>query len=343
MAANGRLRCRTSGQLCEEAAAEDRRRLLFALTTLSCRSAGSTSARWCLLRARRPFAEDASVWRERCEDAQWLGPPCPLRIRVSFQNRNPVNMNRWKSEACMFSMILRKGRLDLALASKVMGTDLEARVITSTWICARWSDTPTRATARGCKESTGSLPSPLMSDSQGRRVTNPTWGLFVRSKRGTDPCLHGLRWNETKKTRFCSLGWEETKAAGVLFGGACLRSNLALISRSVSSLWVFTFRPRRTAFHSHPTARNGRSGGRDDATRVVLVPTPVRLATMTIPGPPMPAARPSLVLRAASVSDVQGGKHGIGPSSRETNLRKQLNWVQSVSLQRGDLPNSRPA
>ena len=74
-----------------------------------------------------------------------------------------------------------------------------------------------------------------------------------------------------------------------------------------------------------PTARNGRSGGLDDATRVVLVPTPVQLAAMTVPRRPVPAARPSLVLRAASVSDVQNGKNGIGPSSRETNLRKQLN------------------
>ena len=43
----------------------------------------------------------------------------------------------------------------------------------------------------------------------------------------------------------------------------------------------------------------------------------------------MPAARPSLVLRAASVSDVQGGKHGIGPSSREKQPKKtiELNHV----------------
>ena len=62
--------------LCEEGAAEDRRRLLFALTALSCLSAGSTSAlRRLLKEPGRRFAEDASVWRERCEDAQRLGPP----------------------------------------------------------------------------------------------------------------------------------------------------------------------------------------------------------------------------------------------------------------------------
>jgi len=54
--------------------------------------------------------------------------------------------------------------------------------------------------------------------------------------------------------------------------------------------------------------RNGRSGGRDDATRVVLVPTPVRLAAMTVPRRPVPAAGRSSALRAASVSYVQGGK-----------------------------------
>jgi hypothetical protein len=64
--------------LCEEGAAEDRRRLLFALTALSCLSSGSTSAlRRLLHEPGRRFAEDASVWRARCEDALRVAPPWP--------------------------------------------------------------------------------------------------------------------------------------------------------------------------------------------------------------------------------------------------------------------------
>jgi hypothetical protein len=63
---------------CEEGVAEDRRRLLFALTVLSCLSAGSTGALRRLLHdPGRRFAEDASEWRDRIKDALLVAPPWP--------------------------------------------------------------------------------------------------------------------------------------------------------------------------------------------------------------------------------------------------------------------------
>jgi hypothetical protein len=62
--------------LCEEGAAEERRRLLFGLTALSCLNAGSTSALRRLLHdPGRRFAEDVSVWRESCANALEVAPP----------------------------------------------------------------------------------------------------------------------------------------------------------------------------------------------------------------------------------------------------------------------------
>ena len=55
------------------------------------------------------------------------------------------------------------------------------------------------------------------------------------------------------------------------------------------------------------------------------VSMPASLAAMAIPLRSVPAARRNSVLRVASVSDAEGGKNGIGPSSRENNPRNQLN------------------
>jgi hypothetical protein len=71
--------------MCEDGMTEDRRRLLFALTTLSCLSAGSTGAlRRLLQEPGRRFAENASVWRTRCEDALSFAPPWPAAKLRAF-------------------------------------------------------------------------------------------------------------------------------------------------------------------------------------------------------------------------------------------------------------------
>jgi hypothetical protein len=79
-------------RLCEEGVAEDRRRLLFALTALSCLSAGSTSALRRLLHdPEKRFAEDATYWRERCEDAVSFAPPwAGAKLRAFLAELRPL-------------------------------------------------------------------------------------------------------------------------------------------------------------------------------------------------------------------------------------------------------------
>src|SRR5207247_249965 len=96
------------------------------------------------------------------------------------------------------------------------------RFCVGTKSCALRSDTPTRATPRAHKEPAGSLPSRLMSDSQGRNGSM-RHGVprSIEASNTIHACM-ALRWNETQNEDSFAHQDGRRPRKGPLFGGSPL-------------------------------------------------------------------------------------------------------------------------